>query len=383
MTDIYQESLAFHRKHRGKIALKPKLKLTDRTALSLAYTPGVAGPSRAIAEDPERVWELTSRGDWIAVITDGSSVLGLGNIGPAGGMPVMEGKCVIFKEFSGLNAFPIALKTQDVDRFVEAVKLISLSFGAVNLEDISAPRCFDIEERLKSELDIPVMHDDQHATAIVVIAGLMNALKLTGRTFAKTRFVVSGAGAAGVAVLKMLREMGAGDIIVSDRGGILSSRRVDLDRWRTSLLDFTNLGDIDGDLDDAMVGREVFIGLSGPDIVSEHMVRSMAPDPIIFALANPTPEIMPELAKEAGAAIVATGRSDFPNQVNNALAFPGVFQGVLEAKARSITEGMKLAAAKTLASYVTDPTLERIVPGIFEPGVARAVADAVRAVARA
>jgi malate dehydrogenase (oxaloacetate-decarboxylating) len=381
MSDIYQQSLAFHRKHRGKIALLPKLHLRDRRDLSLAYTPGVAEPCREIARNPESIWDLTSRGEWVAVITDGSSVLGLGNIGPAGGMPVMEGKCVIFKEFGGLNAFPIALKTQDVDRFVEAVKLISLSFGAVNLEDISAPRCFDIEERLKRELDIPVMHDDQHATAIVVIAGLMNSLKLTGRSFEKTKFVLSGAGAAGVAVLNMLRGMGATDIIVSDRAGILSSRRIDLDRWRTSLLDFTNLDDIDGDLDEAMAGREVFIGLSGPDIVSEHMVRSMAKDPIIFALANPSPEIMPDVAKEAGAAIVATGRSDFPNQVNNALAFPGLFKGVLDAKARTITEMMKLSAAKALASFVKDPTPERIIPGIFEPGVAEAVAEAVKRVA--
>lgn len=375
--DIYRRALSFHRKHRGKLELSVKIPLTTRDDLSLAYTPGVAAASEAIARNPEEIWELTSRGNWVAVVTDGSSVLGLGDIGAPASLPVMEGKCAIFKEFGGLSAFPIALQTRDIDEFVNTVKLISLSFGAVNLEDIAAPRCFEIEERLKKELDIPVMHDDQHATAIVVIAGLMNALSLTGRTFESASFTISGAGAAGVAIAKLLRSVGAKDIVMVDRKGIMHRARAGLDQWRASLLDFTNLDDLRGDLREAMKGRDVFIGVSGPGIVDGEMVKSMNKDPILFALANPTPEIMPDSARAAGAKIIATGRSDFPNQVNNALVFPGIFKGVLEARAPQITEHMKLAAAKALAHHVKKPSADNIIPDIFDADVVGAIADAV------
>lgn len=381
MDDIYKQSVDHHRKAKGKIALAGKTPLTTREDLALCYTPGVAGPCKEIAANPEASWELTSRREWVAVITDGTSILGLGDIGPAAGMPVMEGKCLIFKEFGGLSAFPLALKTKDIDEFVEAVKMISLSFGAINLEDIAAPRCFDIERRLKQELDIPVMHDDQHATAIVTIAGLMNALELTGRSFETARFVISGFGAAGTAVMNMLLVLGATDIIVSDRNGIVHQEREDLDDWRRSIAAYTNLDNTRGTLKDAVEGRDVFIGVSGANVLTEDMVRSMAKDPIIFALANPIPEIMPDVARRAGAYVVATGRSDFPNQVNNALAFPGVFKGVLEARARQITEPMKLAAARALASLVKNPGPDNIIPDIFDEGVVRAVSEAVIRVA--
>jgi len=381
MDDIYQASTELHRKFKGKLNISGKMPLKSRTDLAHLYTPGVAGPCKEIAANLESIWDLTSRRDWVAVITDGSSVLGLGDIGPAAGMPVMEGKCLIFKEFGGLNAFPIGLKTQDINEFVEAVKLISLSFGAVNLEDISAPRCFEIERRLKAELDIPVMHDDQHATAIVTIAGLINALKLTGRSFETARFVISGFGAAGTAVMNMLLVLGATDIIIADRKGIVHQERPELDHWRRSIAAYTNLGNERGTLEDAVVERDVFVGVSGAGILTEKMIRTMAPDPIIFALANPIPEVMPDIAYAAGAAVVATGRSDFPNQVNNALVFPGLFRGVLEARAPHITEHMKLAAAQALADLIQEPSRENVIPDIFDEGVARAVSHAVLTVA--
>lgn len=376
--DIYQESLEFHKKLGGKIALAPKAKINDRHDLSLAYTPGVAEPCRAIAANPETIWDYTSRRNWVAVITDGSAVLGLGDIGPAAGMPVMEGKCVLFKEFADLDAFPIALKTQNVDEIVEIVKQLSLSFGGVNLEDISAPRCFEIEERLIKELDIPVMHDDQHGTAMVVLAGLTNALKITGREFATTKIVVAGAGAAGTAITKMLLAAGVKDIVVVDSKGVIGPGRTDLNVPKQQLLAITNPRQVDGSLAEAMVGADVFVGVSAPGIVAKEMVQGMAPKSIVFALSNPTPEVMPDVAKEGGAYIVATGRSDYPNQVNNVLAYPGVFRGALDARAPQITPAMKLAAAKALADYVTDPTVDKIIPDVLDKNVAKAVAEAVK-----
>lgn len=378
--DVNQESLELHRRLHGKIALQVKTPITNRQDLSLAYTPGVAAPCLAIAKDPEQVWELTSRRNWVAVITDGSAVLGLGDIGPSAGLPVMEGKAVLFKEFGSVDSFPILVDTQDVEEFIATVKHISLSFGGINLEDISAPRCFEIEERLKAELDIPLWHDDQHGTAIVVLAGLINALKLTNRTFDTAKIVISGAGAAGVACAKILLSQGAKNVIAVDSKGILSKSRTDLNESKKRLLALSNPVDVNGSLADALKGADVFIGVSAPGIVTEEMVKSMAPNPIVFAMANPTPEIMPDLAKAAGAAIVATGRSDFPNQINNVLAFPGVFRGALDAKAKKITEEMKLAAAHALAEYVTNPTPEMIIPNALDKNVAQVVAEAVKKV---
>lgn len=376
--DVYKASLEFHRKYKGKIALSPKVKIQNREELTLAYSPGVAEASREIVRNPGSVWEVTSRGNWVAVITDGSAVLGLGDVGPAAGMPVMEGKCVLFKEFAGLDAFPIALKTRDVDEFVRTVKEISLSFGAVNLEDIAAPRCFEIEERLKKELDIPVMHDDQHGTAVVSVAGLINAFSLTRRSFESAKIVISGAGAAGVAIAKLLRDFGSKDLVLLDSKGIIGPARTDLAAYKKELLSYTNPQGKSGTLADALVGADVFIGVSAPGIVNEAMVRTMAKDAIVFALANPTPEIMPDVAKAGGAVIIATGRSDFPNQINNVLAYPGIFKGTLEARAPHITEKMKRAAAEALAACVEIPSLDAIVPDVFNKDVAIRISEAVK-----
>ena len=375
--DIYEESIAFHKKNKGKIAITSKVPLNDRHDLSLAYTPGVAGASSEIAKNPEAVWELTSRGNLVAVITDGSAVLGLGNIGPRAALPVMEGKCVLFKKFAGIDAFPIVLKTQDVDTFVNTVKELSFSFGAINLEDISAPRCFEIEERLKAELDIPVMHDDQHGTAIVVSAGLTNAFKITGSSFGKAKILINGAGAAGVAILKMLVSLGAKDILIADSKGIISTDRTDLSPIKKNLLALTNPHEVHGTLADGIKGREVFIGVSVGNVLTKEMVMSMAKDPIIFALANPTPEIMPDVAKGAGAFIIASGRSDFPNQVNNVLAYPGIFRGALDARAPKITDAMKLSAVSALASCVPSPSPDCIIPDVFDTRVVEVIASAV------
>lgn len=375
--DIFQESLNFHRKHKGKIALAPKISVRTREELSLAYSPGVAEASREIARNPEAIWDVTSRSQWVAVITDGSAVLGLGDVGPAASLPVMEGKCVLFKEFAGIDAFPIALKTRNIDDFVSTVKEISLSFGAINLEDIGAPRCFEIEERLKTELSIPVMHDDQHGTAVVAVAGLINALRVTERTFDRTSFVISGAGAAGVAIAKLLYDFGVRDMVVVDSKGILSPQRTDLDEHKKKLLTITNPTGLSGGLADAVIGRDVFIGVSAPGILTGSMVERMAPQSIVFALANPTPEIMPDVAKASGALIVATGRSDFPNQVNNVLAYPGIFKGVLSVRAPQITELMKRRAAETLASCVLNPSPDEVIPDVFNKSVVDKISSAV------
>ncbi|MDP2656302.1 MAG: NADP-dependent malic enzyme [bacterium] len=376
--DIREESLALHKKLKGKISLGVKTSITSRHDLSLAYTPGVAAVCQEIANDISKVWEYTSRGNWVAVVTDGTAVLGLGDIGPEAGLPVMEGKAVLFKEFAGVDAFPIALRTKDPEEIINIVKAIAPSFGGINLEDISAPRCFYIEERLKKELDIPVFHDDQHGTAIVVLAGLINALALTQRKFETTRFVISGAGAAGVAITKILLSQGAKDIVVLDSKGIVSVGRAGLTDIKQWLIQHTNPHHTEGDIADALTGADVFIGVSAPGTVSEDMIRSMNKNAIVFSLANPTPEIMPEVAKAGGARIIATGRSDYPNQVNNVLAFPGIFRGVLDARAPSITEEMKLVAARALARYVEKPDEEHIIPDCLDKGVVQIVADAVK-----
>jgi len=376
--DYAEESLKLHEKNRGKIALQIKVPLKNRDDLSLAYTPGVAEPCRRIAADKEAVWKYTSRGNSVAVVTDGSAVLGLGNIGPEAGLPVMEGKAILFKEFGGVDAYPICLATQDVDEIVAAVKAIAPTYGGINLEDISAPRCFEVERRLREALDIPVFHDDQHGTAVVVLAGLMNAAKVTGRVLTDMKIVISGAGAAGTAIAKMLLSAGVKKILVCDRSGILVSSRDDLNGAKRELAAATNPDAESGSLADAMAGADAFVGVSGPGIVSTEMVRSMSDKPIVFALANPTPEITPDEAKAGGAAVIATGRSDFPNQVNNVLAFPGIFRGALDIRARDITQEMKLAAAHALADYVKEPTFDHIIPDALDRGVTTAVAEAVR-----
>ncbi len=375
--NIYKKSLELHKKLKGKIELLSKVPVTTRDELSLAYTPGVAAVSQAIAEKKERVWELTSRGSWVAIVTDGTAVLGLGDIGPEAALPVMEGKAVLFKEFGGVNAFPICLATKDPDEIVAAVKMIEPSFAGINLEDISAPRCFEIEARLKKELSIPVFHDDQHGTAIVVTAGLLNAAKVVGKSMHELNVVVHGAGAAGIAVTKMLVGHGVSDIILIDRKGIISRGRGGLTDIKKEISKITNKKNISGGLADAVKGADVFIGVSAPDVLSAKMVRTMAHDPIIFALANPVPEIMPEEALKAGAAVVATGRSDYPNQVNNVLAFPGVFRGVLRCRAASITEEMKRAAAHALANALPNPTRDRILPDPLDRTIPEIIAVAV------
>jgi malate dehydrogenase (oxaloacetate-decarboxylating) len=375
-----EKALELHRKWNGKISTEPKAHVKSREDLALAYTPGVAAPCRVIAKDPAEVYHYTLKANTVAVVSDGSAVLGLGNIGPKAAMPVMEGKAVLFKEFGGINAFPICLDTQDPDEIVAVVKAIAPTFGGINLEDISAPRCFEIEERLKKELDIPVFHDDQHGTAIVVLAGIINALKVVGKKKEDCKVVVNGAGSAGVAITKLLLRYGFPDITMCDKSGILSKKSKDLNWMQEKMMDVTNLSGQTGSLADALKGADIFVGVSAPGIVSQDMVRSMNHDAILFAMANPTPEIMPDLAKEAGARVVGTGRSDFPNQVNNVVAFPGIFKGALEAHAREITEEMKLAAAEAIASLVPDDKLseDNIMPEAFDPKVAEVVSKAVK-----
>ena len=380
MADLNEKALFLHKQWAGKVETTSKAPVKNREDLSLAYTPGVAEPCRVIAKDPEAAYTYTIKQNTVAVVSDGSAVLGLGNIGALAGLPVMEGKCVLFKEFGGVNAFPIVLDTQDVDEIVAAVKAIAPTFGGINLEDISAPRCFEVEERLKAELDIPVMHDDQHGTAIVVLAGIINALKVVGKEKENCKVVVNGAGSAGVAITKLLLRYGFKDVTMVDRNGIIGPDYEGLNYMQLEMTKYTNLDRKTGLLADAMKGADIFVGVSAPGIVSQEMVASMAKDSILFAMANPTPEIMPDLAKAAGARVVGTGRSDFPNQVNNVVAFPGIFKGALEGRAKSITEEMKLAAAEAIAGLVEPERLcdEFILPEAFDPRVAQVVANAVK-----
>ena len=377
---INEKALALHKEWNGKLEIISKSPVKSREDLSLAYTPGVAEPCKEIAKEKEAAYTYTMKANTIAVISDGSAVLGLGNIGPHAAMPVMEGKAVLFKEFAGVNAIPICLDTQDTEEIIKAVTWLAPGFGGINLEDISAPRCFEIEERLKATLDIPVFHDDQHGTAIVVLAGIINALKVTGKQKESCRVVVNGAGSAGIAITKLLLSYGFSDITLCDKSGILSKSSTDLNWMQKRMMDVTNRTGMTGTLADAMRGADIFVGVSAPGIVTPEMVSSMNRDAILFAMANPVPEIMPDLAKSAGAKVVGTGRSDFPNQINNVVAFPGIFKGALEGRAVQITEEMKLAAALAIASLVPEEALNEnnIMPEAFDPKVARAVADAVK-----
>ncbi|MEE8721658.1 MAG: NADP-dependent malic enzyme [Eggerthellaceae bacterium] len=374
-----EEALRLHREWAGKIATTPKAPVKTREDLAIAYTPGVAEPCKEIAADPSKAYVYTIKQNTIAVVSDGSAVLGLGNIGPEAAMPVMEGKCVLFKEFGDVNAFPICLDTQDPDEIVHAVELLAPTFGGINLEDISAPRCFEIEQRLKDALDIPVFHDDQHGTAIVVLCGIINALRLVKKKVEDCRIVINGAGAAGIAIAKLLLLYGFKDVILCDSKGIVSSQSERLNDVKREMLKVTNLEDRTGTLADALAGADIFVGVSVAGAVTPDMVRSMNDDAILFALANPVPEIYPDEAKAAGARVVATGRSDFPNQINNVIAFPGIFKGALACHAPAITEDMKLAAAKALAALVSDDELSEdfIMPDPFDPRAADAVAHAV------
>lgn len=379
-----EESLKLHYQWKGKLDTVPKMKVKNSDDLSLAYTPGVAQPCIEIQKDPSLSYELTGRGNTVAVITDGSAVLGLGDIGPEAGMPVMEGKCVLFKAFGGVNAIPLCLKTKDVDEFVNAVYLLSGSFGGINLEDISAPRCFEIERKLKEKCDIPVFHDDQHGTAIVVLSAMINALKVVGKQMEDIKVVTSGAGAAGIAIIKLLISMGLKNVIMCDRTGAIYEGRDKLNPAKEEIARITNRSMEKGSLKDVIRGADVFIGVSSPGTVTPEMVKSMAPGAILFPMANPTPEIMPDAALAAGAAVVGTGRSDFPNQINNVLAFPGIFRGAFDVRASEINDEMKLAAAYALADLVSPEELSPnyiIVPA-FDPRVGPAVAKAVAEAAK-
>ena len=378
MTDIYEQSVELHRKMQGKLSIQSKVKLETKEDLSLAYTPGVGRVCELIGKDISLARELTFKGNSVAVVTDGSAILGLGNLGPEAALPVMEGKAILFKEFGGIDAVPICLATQDTEEIIAAVKAIAPTFGGINLEDISAPRCFEIEARLKKELNIPVMHDDQHGTAMVVLAALINALKLRKSNASEVRIVINGAGAAGVAVTDLLMEYGSKNIVVCDSKGVLSKARTDLNREKERLARVTNPNDVSGALSDAIKEADVFIGVSVKDALDASLIRTMADRPIIFALANPIPEIMPNDAKAAGAYIVATGRSDFPNQINNVLAFPGIFRGALDHQVTDITNSMLTRAAENLAGYVRDISPENILPSALDKGAAVVVAEAIR-----
>ena len=374
-------ALSMHEKWNGKLETTAKAPVSSREDLAICYTPGVAEPCKVIAENPEAAYIYTIKSNTVAVVSDGSAVLGLGNIGPYAAMPVMEGKAVLFKEFGGVNAVPICLDTQDTEEIIKAVTYLAPGFGGINLEDISAPRCFEIEERLKKTLNIPVFHDDQHGTAIVVLAGIINALKVVNKKKEDCRVVVNGAGSAGIAITKLLLTYGFPNITLCDKVGILSKTTEGLNWMQEKMMDVTNLSGQTGTLADALNGADIFVGVSAPGIVTEEMVASMNHDAILFAMANPVPEIMPDLAKKAGARIVGTGRSDFPNQVNNVIAFPGIFKGALEGRATQITEEMKLAAANALANLIPENQLseENILPEAFNPKATQAVADAVKA----
>ena len=375
-----EQALKLHEEWNGKLETTAKCAVKSREDLALAYTPGVAEPCKVIAADPDAAYRYTIKANTVAVVSDGSAVLGLGNIGAKAAMPVMEGKCVLFKEFGGINAFPICLDTQDTEEIIKAVTYIAPAFGGINLEDISAPRCFEIEARLKEILDIPVFHDDQHGTAIVVLAGVINALKVTGKKKEECKVVINGAGSAGIAIAKLMLTYGFSDLILCDRIGILAIDTVGLNWMQEKMMETTNLSGLHGSLADALKGADIFIGVSAPEIVTKEMVSSMNRDAILFAMANPVPEIMPDLAKEAGARVVGTGRSDFPNQVNNVVAFPGIFKGALEGRAQQITEEMKLAAATAIAGLVPEEELSEnnILPAPFDPRVCEVVSAAVK-----
>ncbi len=381
---IQEESLKLHGELRGKIEIVSRVQIRNKKDLSLAYTPGVAEPCKAIHKDIDLSYQYTRRWNLVAVVTDGTAVLGLGDIGPEAGMPVMEGKCVLFKTFADVDAFPICIRSKDVDEIVNTVKLISGSFGGINLEDISAPRCFEIERRLKAECDIPIFHDDQHGTAIVTLAAMLNALKIVKKDINDISVVINGSGAAGIAVTRLLMSMGLKKVILCDTRGAIYEGRENLNSEKAQMAKITNPERKKGSLADVLVGADVFIGLSGPGVVTQDMVRSMARDAIIFAMANPVPEIMPDEAREAGARVIGTGRSDFANQINNVLAFPGVFRGALDVRARDINDEMKIAAAKAIASLISDEELceEYIIPAPLDPRVAKAVAQAVAQAAR-
>lgn len=382
--DYAKESLKLHYELKGKLEITPRAKVDSKEALSLAYTPGVAEPCLAIQKDVEKSYELTRRWNTVAVVTDGTAVLGLGDIGPEAGMPVMEGKCVLFKAFGDVDAIPLCVRTKDVEEIVKTVSLLAGSFGGVNLEDISAPRCFEIEKRLKEICDIPIFHDDQHGTAVVTLAGLINALKLTGKKIEEVKIVTSGAGAAGIAIIKLLLSMGAKHVIMTDREGAIYKGRENLNPIKMEMAEVTNLSMEKGSLSDVIKNADVFIGVSAPGTLNKDMVKSMAEKPIIFACANPIPEIFPEDAKEAGAAVVSTGRSDFPNQINNVLCFPGIFRGALDVRAKDINDEMKVAAAYAIAELVSDQELnaEYILPAAFDERVKDAVAKAVAEAAK-
>ena len=382
--DYAKESLKLHYELKGKLEVTPRAKVDSKEALSLAYTPGVAEPCLVIQKDVEKSYELTRRWNTVAVVTDGTAVLGLGDIGPEAGMPVMEGKCVLFKAFGDVDAIPLCVRTKDVEEIVKTVSLLAGSFGGVNLEDISAPRCFEIEKRLKEVCDIPIFHDDQHGTAVVTLAGLINALKLTGKKIEEVKIVTSGAGAAGIAIIKLLLSMGAKHVIMTDREGAIYKGRENLNPIKMEMAEMTNLSMEKGSLSDVIKNADVFIGVSAPGTLNKDMVKSMAEKPIIFACANPIPEIFPEDAKEAGAAVVSTGRSDFPNQINNVLCFPGIFRGALDVRAKDINDEMKVAAAYAIAELVSDQELnaEYILPAAFDERVKDAVAKAVAEAAK-
>ena len=380
--DYAKESLRLHKEWKGKIEVVTRVPAENKEDLSLAYTPGVAQPCLEIQKDINKSYELTRRWNMCLVVTDGSAILGLGNIGPEAGMPVMEGKCALFKAFGDVDAFPLCIKSNDVDEIVNTIYLISGSFGGINLEDISAPRCFEIEKKLKEKCDIPVFHDDQHGTAIVVAAGLTNALRYVHKEFSEAKVVINGAGSAGISICRLLLELGIGDVLLVDRNGILAPGEEWMNPAQKEMAEITNKERLHGDLKTAMKGRDIFVGVSAPNIVTSEMVSTMADDAIVFAMANPTPEIMPDEAKKGGAKVVATGRSDFPNQINNVLVFPGVFRGAFDVRASDINEEMKIAASKAIAALISDEELsaDNIIPKAFDkrvgPAVAKAVAEA-------
>ena len=381
---VYERSLELHEQHTGKVKVVSKVTVENREQLSMAYSPGVAEPCRKIHANQNDVYKYTAKGNLVAVVSDGTAVLGLGDIGPHAAMPVMEGKAILFKEFADVDAFPICLDTKDTEEIIETVKRIAPTFGGINLEDISAPRCFEIERRLKEELDIPVFHDDQHGTAIVVCAGLINALKVVGKKWEDARIVINGAGSAGISICKLILQFGAGDVVLVDRQGALCPGEDWMNPAQAQMAEITNKNKQRGNLQEIIKDKDIFIGVSAPNLVTAEMVSTMAEKPIVFAMANPTPEIMPDVAKAGGAAVVATGRSDFPNQVNNVLVFPGIFRGALDVRATDITEDMKLAASRAIASLITEEELnaEYIIPSPFDKRVCKVVAEEVGKVAR-